>query len=127
MVRDTSGGQPSQWTVEPGTSQVLRLSPIADGVRSYSGLYYRAPVISWNSPNDDLIPVLPPAFHYVLYAAMERRAFFYLYGQKDPRATLAAQAEMQCLSDLDGYKAPTTLQAKEWRSGNPDDFVSSTH
>jgi hypothetical protein len=127
MRRSSTGGTPTLFTVELGTSKTLRLAPIPNAVYNYAGVYYRGAVIKWTSPNDDEVPLIPPEFHYVLYQAMERRAFFYLYGQKDPRAVLAAQAEAQCIADLDSYKAPSTLVAPEWRSGNPQDFVQSTH
>lgn len=130
MVRGTAIGQPKMFTMEPGKTKQFRLSPIPDQVRSYSAIYYRGAVIKWTSPggdgNDDEIPLIPPEYHYVVYQAMERRAFYYLYGQKDPRAVLAAQMENQAIADLDDYKAPSTLVAPEWRDGNPQDFVQST-
>ena len=126
MIRDTTTGTPAVVAVEPGTTKTLRLSPIPAGVHSYSAIYYREAVIDWNTANQDEIPIIPSAFHYVLYQAMERRAFFYLYGQKDPRATIAAQAEAQCLADLDSYRAGSTLVVPEWRSGDPCSFIQST-
>jgi len=126
MVRDTTVGPPTLMTIEPGIVKTLRLSPIPDGVHHYSAMYYREAVIDWNTANQDEIPIIPSAFHYVLYQAMERRAFFYLYGQKDPRATIAAQAEAQCLADLDSYRAGSTLVVQDWRSGSACDFVQST-
>ena len=127
MRRNIVGGTPTLFTVELGTSKTLRLAPIPNAALNYAGVYYRGAVINWNSPNVDEVPLIPPEFHYVLYQAMERRAFFYLYGSKDPRGVLSAQAEQQCLADLDSYKSPSTLVAPEWRSGDPQSFVQSTH
>jgi len=128
MVRDTTVGPPTLMTIEPGTVKTIRLSPIPDGVHHYSAMYYREAVINFKTPNwdQDEVPIIPAAFHYVLYQAMERRAFFYLYGQKDPRAVLAAQAETQCLADLDSYRSGSTLASVEWRSSDESAFVRST-
>jgi len=128
MIRDTSTGTPALMTIEPGTIKTIRLNPIPNAVYSYSAIYYREAIIHFKTPDyeADEIPIVPAAFHYVVYQAMERRAFYYLYGQKDPRAAIAAQAEQQCLGDLDSYKAGSTLVAPEWRSGDPQDFVQST-
>lgn len=126
MRRSTVGGTPTLWTVELGTSKTLRLAPIPNAVIPYAAVYYRGAVINWNSPNVDDVPLIPPEFHYVLYQAMERRAFFYLYGQRDPRATIAAQAEQAALADLDSYKSPSTTVAVEWRSSDEQSFVRST-
>lgn len=126
MIRDTTTGTPSLFTVEPGGTKEFRLSPIPNSVRNYSAMYYRGATIKWTSPDEDEIPLIPQEFHYVVYQAMERRAFYYMYGQRDPRATIAAQAEQSALADLDDYKSPSTLTSVEWRSGNPDDFVQST-
>lgn len=126
MQRDTTQGIPTLMTIEPGTIKTVRLSPIPSSVRSYSAMYYREAVINFKTAQQDEIPIVPAAFHYVVYQAMERRAFFYLYGQKDPRAALSAQAEVQCLADLDSYKSGSTLTATEWRSGDSRDFVQST-
>lgn len=126
MVRDTSTGEPKLWTMDPGKNKVFRLYPRPNSVRSYSGMYYRGATIKWTSPGDDEIPLIPPEFHYVVYQAMERRAFFYLYGQKDPRAVLAAQAEKECIADLNDYQAPSTIAPLDWRSGDPQSFVQST-
>lgn len=126
MRRETATGEPKLFTVELGTTKTLRLTPIPNAIRSYSGVYYRGAVINWTSPAEDEIPLIPPEFHYVVYQAMERRAFYYLYGQKDPRAVLAAQAEKECIADLNDYQAPSTLVAQEWRSGDSQSFVQST-
>jgi len=126
MVRDTTVGPPTLMTIEPGTVKTLRLSPIPDGIHHYSAMYYREAVIDWNTANQDEIPIIPSAFHYVLYQAMERRAFFYLYGQRDMRSVISAQAEAQCLADLDSYRSPSTLTAVEFRSGDSQAFVQST-
>src|SRR6267142_1859202 len=122
MRRETATGEPKLFTVELGTTKDLRLTPIPNAVRSYSGIYYRGATIKWTSPNVDEIPLIPAEFHYVVYQAMERRAFYYLYGQKDPRAVLAAQAEKEAIADLNDYQSPSTLVAQEWRSGDPDSF-----
>lgn len=127
MQASTTSGTPTLFTLEPGkANKTLRLTPIPGALIPYSGLYYRAAIINWNTPNMDDIPVVPPEFHYVVYQALERRIFFYMYGQKDPRAVIAAAAEKECLADLDGYKAGSTLVAPEWRSGDCRDFVQST-
>jgi len=126
MIRDTTTGTPAVMTVEPGTTKTLRLSPIPAGVHSYSAIYYREAVINWNTAIQDEIPIIPSAFHYVLYQAMERRSFFYLYGQRDMRSVISAQAEAQCLADLDSYRAGSTLVATDWRSSDCSAFVQST-
>jgi len=126
MVRDTSTGVPTLMTIEPGTVRTLRLSPVPNSVRSYSAIYYRGAIVKFKSPGNSEIPLIPDSFHYVLLQSLERRAFFYLYGQKDPRAVVAAQAEQQALADLDDYKAPSTLVAVEWRSSDESSFVQST-
>jgi hypothetical protein len=127
MRKGTTVTTPSVFSIELGSNtKTLRLSPIPDTVYSYAGVYYRGAVINWNSPDDEEIPLVPPEMHYVVYQAMERRVFFYLYGQKDPRAAIAVQAEQQCLGDLDAYKSGSTMQALEWRSGDHNDFVQST-
>src|SRR5205814_5876040 len=90
MIRDTSTGTPGLMTIEPGTIKTVRLNPIPNAVYSYSAIYYREAIIHFKTPDyeADEIPIVPAAFHYVVYQAMERRVFFYLYGQKDPRAAI---------------------------------------
>jgi len=127
MTQDPTQDTPTIFTVELGTTNVIRMSPIPNSVRTYVGVAYRGLLPNWTTPGDKEIPLIPAPFHYVALQSLERRAFFYLYGQKDPRAVIAAQAEQQCLADLDSYKAPSTLVAQEWRSGDVQDFIQSTH
>jgi|SRR5690242_7494230 len=118
-------GTPTSWTIKPGSPQVIRLNPVPVAVETIFGMYYAGVIPNWTSP-DLQIALLPAPYHYVLLASMERRAFYYLYGQKDPRAVIAAQAEQQALADLDSYYSPTTGLKIDMRSGDTQDFVSAT-
>lgn len=127
MANSIATGDPATFTVEPGKTKVLRLTPIeATDNRLYVGMYYAGLLIKWSSASEDEIPLIPPEFHYVAMLSMQRRAFFYLYGQKDPRFVAAVQDEAQGIKDLDEYRAPSTLHAVEFRSSDPTAFVQST-
>ena len=122
----TTQDTPSHWCLEPGYTKVLRLSPVPAAVDTYRGLYWAGINIKWTTPSAETIPLLPPEYHYVALAAINRRAFFYLYGQKDPRYIAALQEERDALHDLDSFRAPSSEHAIEMRSSDSSAFVQAT-
>ncbi len=125
MVYDTTQGTPTTYAVEPGTTKTLRFSPIPVSAEQMVGMYWAGLNPNWASPGVT-IPLIPPDFHYVPLLALTKRAFFYLYGQKDARYIDAAEDLKRGLAELDSYKAPSTEHAVEWRSADEKAFVQST-
>ncbi len=126
LVYSSKQDKPTVFTVEPGTTKTIRLGPIPNAVHTYRGLYWAGLNIYWKTQASAEIPLIPPEYHYVPLASLQRRAFFYLYGQKDPRFAAAVQEELAALADLDAYKAPSTLHVVELRSSDQSAFVRST-
>lgn len=127
MINDTvTQGDPATFAIEPGTTKVLRLSPLEISARLYVGMYLAGVILDWSTPSETKIPLIPLEYHYVVLLAMQRRAFFYLYGQKDPRFAAAVADEQAGLKDLDEYRSPSLQHTVELRSSDPRDFVQST-
>lgn len=126
VIYDTSTGTPTGWLIEPGTTQTIRLAPVPSSSHTFRGLYWAGINTKWSTPGSGTIPLIPPQFHYVVLVALTRRAFQYLYGQKDARYATALQEEMQAMKELAAYVAPTTDFAIELRSYDPNVFVQST-
>lgn len=126
MQYGATTGPPTSYTIKPGTSKTLLLYPITTSAAQYYGMYWASLNAKWNTQGALTIPLIPEDYHYVALLALQKRAFFYLYGQKDPRFAVAVADLAEGIKDLDGYKAPTTEVALEMRSGDPDIFVRST-
>jgi hypothetical protein len=124
-VYGTTQAKPTGCVVEPGTTKVLRLTPIPIAAEAYVGLYEAGVNINWDDTGDG-IPLLPPEYHFVLSFALNRRVFQYLYGQNDNRYATALAEEKEAIAMLDNYKAPSAEVAFELRSSDPQDFVRST-
>lgn len=121
----TTQDTPCKYTIEPGTTKTVRLIAAPNATAQYVGMYYAGVNINWTDPSDD-IPLLPPEHHYVVVAAMLRRAMWYLYGQKDQRYVTAIADEKDALIELDRYQAPSMEQSVEWRFTDSQEIVRST-
>lgn len=56
-------------------------------VNTVAGTYYAVPIVTDTS--QDTIPLVPPNLHWGLVYMLERRVYEFLYGQDDPRFTMA--------------------------------------
>lgn len=58
-------------------------------VNTVAATYYAVPMVTDTS--EDTIPLVPPNLHFGLVYMLERRVYEFLYGQDDPRFTMANQ------------------------------------
>lgn len=125
MQHGTKTGPPTGWTIKPGTTQTLLFYPQPTADATIRGTYWAALNPSLNQATG-AVPLLPPGFHHVALLALQKRAFQYLYGQKDPRFMVAVAELKEGVDELDSFRGPASAEAVEFRSQDSDSFVQST-
>jgi hypothetical protein len=98
MQNNTANQQPARYTIDAGSSTVLRVDP--------PDLAYNAYIVGWGMANpasdstNDKVPLIPTWGHNTIVSGMNAKIFKFAYGSKNDK-TLDAQAEYdQGLQDL---------------------------
>jgi hypothetical protein len=87
-LENTIAAPPSMYYILPGTTQTLLFNAPMDSIRKIRGGYWALPDPILDS-SIEVVPLVPPQLTTGLVVALERRLFYYLLGQEDPRSVQA--------------------------------------
>lgn len=91
-ILNTTSAVPASYFIRVATSpQTLRLQAPSSVAQKLIAHYWAMPMVDDPDSNtEDLpVPLVPKYLHWVLCYGLERRVYEYLYGQNDPRFTVA--------------------------------------
>lgn len=137
LSNTTHTGRPGGYLLVPGAIQTIRLDPIPNAQYPMRVMYWsgynpvRVPEIQLDQYCEQVIPLIPPSFHYVVMLAMMRRSFLQLFGKADARfkeieiELHGADGESGALGNLDRYNQPSVQGVESWRSLDPSIYVTS--
>jgi hypothetical protein len=87
-VYNTQQDQPSAYFIDTSTSPTaLRFQAPCNMVATFLGTYWAVSQVT--DPTIDKIPLVLPKLHWGLIYVLERRVYEFLYGEDDPRYTMA--------------------------------------
>lgn len=130
-------GRPNGYAIVPGAIQTIRLDPVPNAQYPMRFMYWsgynpsRVPDEDINIYRDQVIPLIPPSFHYVVLLALQRRSFLMLYGKTDSRfkdievELYGADGESGAMGDLDRWNQPSVQAVEDWDTHDRHVYVSS--
>lgn len=85
----TTPNNPAAFLLDISVSlTTLRLQAPSNVTQNLYVIYWASPMVT-DVDSTDVIPLVPPNLHYGLFNMLERRFYEVLYGQDDPRFTIA--------------------------------------
>jgi hypothetical protein len=117
MKQNTTQAQPSRYTIDPSTWNVLRIDP--------PDRAYLTEMTFWAMPNlakestSDVVPVIPPFYHDCIVNGMEARVNRRVYGPKDSRYVDSAAAYEACIMNMMMRPQFTPNYSRQWTDDSP--------